>query len=67
MFYLFFIFDTTLTYFLSLHFSFFLCDKHSVVISKVHYESIIFLKFIQTFYDDSHYYDPSDDILHFAH
>jgi hypothetical protein len=29
-------------YFLSSHFSFSLCDKHSVVISKVHYESIIF-------------------------
>jgi hypothetical protein len=46
--------DTTLTYFLSPHFSIFLCDKHGVVISKVHYKSIIFLKFIQFFYDDSH-------------
>jgi len=35
-------------------FSFFLCDKHNVVISKVHYESTIFLKFIQKIYDDSH-------------
>jgi hypothetical protein len=33
----------------------FLCDRHNVVISKVHYKSIIFLEFIQTFYDDSHY------------
>jgi hypothetical protein len=32
-------------YFLSPHFSFSLCDKHNVVISKVHYESIIFLEF----------------------
>jgi hypothetical protein len=41
--------------FLSPHFSFFLCDKYSVVISKVHYESISFLEFIQKNYDDSHY------------
>jgi len=33
--------DITLTFFLSPHFSFFLCDKRSVVISKVHYKSII--------------------------
>jgi hypothetical protein len=46
--------DTTLTYFSSPHFLFFRCDKCSVVISKVHYESIIFSKFIQFFYDDSH-------------
>jgi hypothetical protein len=31
-----------------------LCDRQSVVISKVHYESIIFLEFIQIFYDDPH-------------
>jgi hypothetical protein len=49
-----FYFDITLTYFLNPHFSFFLCDKHSVVISKVHYKSIIFLAFIQKIYDDSH-------------
>jgi hypothetical protein len=49
-----FYFDITLTYFLSSHFSFFLCDKCSVVISKVHYKSIIFLEFIQKLYDDSH-------------
>jgi hypothetical protein len=53
LFYLFY-FDTTLTYFLNPHFSFFLCDKYNVVISKVHYESIIFLEFIQKIYDDSH-------------
>jgi hypothetical protein len=49
-----FYFDTTLTYFLSPHFSFSLCDKCSVVISKLHYKFIIFLEFIQFFYDDSH-------------
>jgi hypothetical protein len=38
-----FYFDITLTCFLSPHFSFFLCDKFSVVISKVHYKSIIFI------------------------
>jgi hypothetical protein len=54
MFYFFiFYFDTTLMYFLNPHFSFSLCDKRNVVISKVHYESIIFLKFVQIFYDDS--------------
>jgi hypothetical protein len=40
-----------LSYFLILNFSFFLCDKHNVVISKVHYESIIFLEFIQNYND----------------
>jgi hypothetical protein len=45
-----FYFDTTLMYFLSPHFSFSLCDKCNVVISKVHYESRIFLKFIQFFF-----------------
>jgi hypothetical protein len=49
-----FYFDITLTYFLSSHFSFSLCGKHSVAISKVHYKIIIFLEFIQIFYDDSH-------------
>jgi hypothetical protein len=49
-----FYFDTILMYFLSPHFSFSMCDIHSVVISKVHYESIIFLEFIQFFYDDSY-------------
>jgi hypothetical protein len=43
-----------MTYFMSLHFSFFLCERRSVVISKVYYKSIIFLEFIQNFYDDSH-------------
>jgi hypothetical protein len=52
-----FYFDTTLMYFLGPHFSFSLCNKHNVVISKVHYESIIFLEFIQYFYDDSQVYD----------
>ncbi len=47
-------FDTTLTYFLSPHNPFFLCDKCGVVISKVHYESIIFLEFIQFFNVDFH-------------
>jgi hypothetical protein len=44
-------------YFLSPHFSFSLCDKHNVVISKVHYEPIIFSEFIQYFYDDFQVYD----------
>ncbi len=35
--------------FLNPHFSFFVCDGHIVVISKVHYESIIFLEFIKFF------------------
>jgi hypothetical protein len=35
-------------------FHFFLCDMRSVVILKVHYESIIFLEFIQKIYDDFH-------------
>ncbi len=50
---LFFNFDTTLKLFFSPHFSFFLCDKQNVVISKVHYESIIFLEFNQKICDDS--------------
>jgi hypothetical protein len=47
-------YDTILMYFLNPHFLFSLCDKHNVIISKVHYESIIFLKFIQIFHEDSH-------------
>ncbi len=38
--------DITMTYFLSPHFSFSMCDKHKVIISKVHNESILLLKFI---------------------
>jgi len=49
-----FYFHITLMYFLSPHFSFSLCDKLNVVMSKVHYESIIFLEFTQIFYDYSH-------------
>jgi hypothetical protein len=49
-----FYFDITLTYFLSPHFSFFVCDRGNVVILKVHYKSIIFLKFVQNFYDNFH-------------
>ncbi len=45
---------TNLTFLLSSQFSFSLCDKCSVVISKVHYKSIIFLEFIQIVHDDSH-------------
>jgi hypothetical protein len=37
-------FDITMTYFLSPHFSFFVCDKHSVIISKVHNESNFFIE-----------------------
>ncbi len=40
-------------YFLSPHFYYF-GDKCNVVISKDHYESIIFLEFIQNLNDDSH-------------
>jgi hypothetical protein len=36
-------FDIIMTYFLSPQFSFCMCDKHNVIISKVHNESI-FLK-----------------------
>jgi hypothetical protein len=54
LYFLFFYFDTTLTYFWVHIFHFFLCDNHNVVISKVHYESIIFLEFIENFYDDSY-------------
>jgi hypothetical protein len=42
-------FDITMTYFLSPQFSFFMCDKHNVIISKVHNESILFLKLIDNF------------------
>jgi hypothetical protein len=35
--------------FFSPHFSIFLCDKHNVVISKVHYESIISLTIFMMF------------------
>jgi hypothetical protein len=31
-----------MTYFLNPHFSFFLCDKYNVIISKLHYEFIFF-------------------------
>jgi hypothetical protein len=47
-------FNVTVTYFLSPHFSFFLFDKHNVIISKFHYKSIIVLEFVQKNYDDSH-------------
>jgi hypothetical protein len=42
----FFYFDTILIFFL-VHFFHFFCDKRSVLSSKVHYKSIIFLEFIQ--------------------
>ncbi len=41
-------FDITM-YFLSPHFSFFVCDKHNVIISKVHNEYTLFLKHIHNF------------------
>jgi hypothetical protein len=47
-------FDITMTYFLNPQFSFYSCDKHSAIVSKVHYESIFFLKFIHIFKYDSH-------------
>jgi len=46
--------NITMTYFLSPHFSFYLHDKHSVIISKVNYEFIFFLKFIHILKCDSH-------------
>jgi hypothetical protein len=42
-------FDITMTYFLKPQFSFFVCDKHNVIISKVHNESMFFLKLIHNF------------------
>jgi len=41
-------FDITMTYFLSPHFSFSMCDKHSVINSKVHNKSILEYK-VRTF------------------
>jgi hypothetical protein len=38
-----------LWHFLNPHFSFCVCDKHSVIISNVHNESILFLKLIYNF------------------
>jgi hypothetical protein len=38
-----------IVYFLCPRFSFFVCDKHSVIISKVRHESILFLKLIHNF------------------
>jgi hypothetical protein len=45
----FFYFFNYYEFFLSPHFSFLMCDKHNVIISKVHNESILFLKLIHTF------------------
>ncbi len=42
-------FEITMTYFLSPHFSFFVSDKHNVIISKVHNESTLFSKLIHNF------------------
>jgi hypothetical protein len=42
-------FDITMKYFLSPHFSFSMCDKHNVIISKVHTESILLFKLIHNF------------------
>jgi hypothetical protein len=53
VFFFYFFILTLLWHFLSPHLSFSLSAKCSVVISKVHYESIIFLEFIQNMYDDS--------------
>jgi hypothetical protein len=44
-----FFFDITMTYFLSPHFSFSMCDKHNVIISKVHNESIFKKNLIHNF------------------
>jgi hypothetical protein len=51
---LYFLFSHYFDIFLNPQFAFFLSNKHSVVISKVHYKFIIFLEFIQKIYDDSH-------------
>ncbi len=42
-------FDITITYFLNPHLSFFMCDKHNIINSKVHNESIFLLKLIHNF------------------
>jgi hypothetical protein len=42
-------FDIIITFFLNPHFSFSVCDKYSVIISKVHNESIRFLKLTDAF------------------
>jgi hypothetical protein len=44
-----FYFEATITYFWSSQFYFCLCNKHIVIISKLHYESMILLKFIHSF------------------
>jgi hypothetical protein len=44
-----FYFEATIIYFWNSHFNFCLCNKHIVIISKVHYESMILLKFIHSF------------------
>jgi hypothetical protein len=36
-------------------FSFYLCDKVGIIISKIHYKCIIFFKFIQILKYDSHW------------
>jgi hypothetical protein len=43
-------FDHNITCFLSPHSSFSMCVKHSVIISKVQNESILFLKLIHNFH-----------------
>ncbi len=44
-----FYFEATIIYIWNSHFNFCLCNKHIVIISKVHYESTILLKFIHSF------------------
>jgi hypothetical protein len=47
-------FEIIMTYLLCPHFSFYLCDKLNVIISKVHYESILFFKIIHILKYDFH-------------
>jgi hypothetical protein len=47
-------FNIIMTFFRVHHFLFYLCDKCNVIISKVHYESTIFLEFIHILKYDSH-------------
>jgi hypothetical protein len=44
--FLLFIFNTTMGFFLNPHLSFYSCEKCNVIISKVHYVSNFFFKFI---------------------
>jgi len=48
-----FCFDTTMTYFFNNFFLYCMCDRWTMIILKVHYESTLFLEFIHFFNMDS--------------